>query len=110
MNTKEERFNMYDKENAKNNNAEAGMICPPGADDPKRSKFEEIAARRVTEACHKIQLIGNLANPSNYHYTEVHTKQMFKQLDEELVALKAKFMPKIKATKPVFSFKDEDEI
>jgi len=39
-----------------------------------------------------------------------NTQQIFKQLDEELIALKAKFMPKTKAIKPVFSFKDEDEI
>ena len=35
MNTKQERFNMYDKENAKKNNTEAGMIGSSGADDPK---------------------------------------------------------------------------
>lgn len=38
--------------------------------DEKQKKFEDLAVKRVTEACHKIDLISNLSNRSSYHYTD----------------------------------------
>jgi len=38
-----------------------------------------------------MQLIGNLANRSNYDYTEADVQKIFKALQEELSASKKKF-------------------
>ena len=43
------------------------------ADDHK--KFKELAEKRVNRAIKDLQLIGNLANKSNYSYTEADAKK-----------------------------------
>lgn len=57
----------------------------------KLSNFERLAERRVNEVIKKIRLIGNLANRSNYDYTEKHAKQIIEALENEVKFLKAKF-------------------
>lgn len=57
----------------------------------RTSKFEELAEKRVNEALKRIRLVGKLSNKSNYSYTEEHTKQIIRALEEEVKALKGKF-------------------
>ena len=57
----------------------------------KMVKFEEIAQKRVNEAIKKIQIIGNLANKSNYSYTDEHVKQIFRAIETELKTVKMRF-------------------
>lgn len=57
----------------------------------KLSNFERLAERRVNEVIKKIRLIGNLANRSNYDYTDKHAKQIIEALENEVKFLKAKF-------------------
>ncbi len=56
-----------------------------------RKKFVELANKRVSKALHDIQLIGNLSNRSNYHYTDEDVAKMFKALNGELRACRKRF-------------------
>lgn len=56
-----------------------------------RSKFVELANKRVSKALHDIQLIGNLSNRSNYHYTDADVVKIFKALNAELKACRKRF-------------------
>ncbi|CAM5501519.1 hypothetical protein MAUB1S_08381 [Mycolicibacterium aubagnense] len=61
--------------------------------DEDRSKFVKLASARVTKALKDIQLIGNLANRSNYDYTPDDVTKIFKALNEEIAACKKRFEP-----------------
>ena len=56
-----------------------------------RSKFVKLASARVTKTLKDIQLIGNLANRSNYDYTDEDVTKIFKALNEEIAACKKRF-------------------
>ena len=56
-----------------------------------REKFVRLANKRVSNALKAMQLIGNLANRSNYDYTEADVQKIFKALQEELSVSKKKF-------------------
>ncbi len=57
----------------------------------KRSKFVELAEARVNRTIKDIQLIGNLSNRSAYSFTEEDVKKVFRTLQKELDAAKARF-------------------
>jgi len=56
-----------------------------------REKFVRLATKRVSNALKSMQLIGNLANRSNYDYTETDVQKIFKALQDELSASRKKF-------------------
>lgn len=58
-----------------------------------RQKFVELANKRVSKALHDIQLIGNLSNKSNYHYTDNDIAKIFKALNGELKVCRKRFDP-----------------
>lgn len=57
----------------------------------KRAKFIELAESRVNRTIKDIRLIGNLSNRSAYEYTEEDVKKVFKALQRELGAARARF-------------------
>lgn len=57
----------------------------------KRKKFVELAESRVNRAIKDIRLIGNLANRSSYEYSEDDARKVFRALQKELDAAKARF-------------------
>lgn len=57
----------------------------------KRQKFVKLAEARVTRAIKTLQLIGNLSNRGAYAYTDEDVRKIFKALQRELEATKAKF-------------------
>lgn len=57
----------------------------------KRKKFVQLAEARVTKTIRDMRLIGNLSNRSAYEYSEDDTRKIFKALQRELDAAKAKF-------------------
>ena len=69
----------------------------------RREKFKEIGEKRVTKAVEAIRLVGNLANKSNYDYTEEDVKQLTRALQDALQNIKAKFSDSTK--KKGFKFK-----
>lgn len=61
----------------------------------KRENFIRLAEGRVTRAIDSIRVIGNLANRSNYDYTEEDSKKIIDALQSEITALKVQFKPKV---------------
>jgi hypothetical protein len=59
--------------------------------DKDRLKFVDLANKRVTKAMDNIRLIGNLANRSNYDYTDEDVTKIFRALNEELSACRKRF-------------------
>ena len=59
--------------------------------DEDRTKFVKLASARVTKALKDIQLIGNLANKSNYDYTDEDVTKIFRALNEEISACRKRF-------------------
>jgi hypothetical protein len=57
----------------------------------KRKKFVELAQNRVNRAIRDIRLIGNLANKSAYEYSDEDTKKIFRAVQKELDAARARF-------------------
>lgn len=57
----------------------------------KRQKFVELAEARVTKTIKDFRLIGNLSNRAAYAYSEEDVKKIFRALQKELDAAKAKF-------------------
>jgi hypothetical protein len=57
----------------------------------KRQKFITLAEARVTRALRDIRLIGNLSNRSAYAYTEDDIRKIFRALQKECEAARAKF-------------------
>lgn len=57
----------------------------------KRKKFVELAEARVNRTIKDIRLIGNLSNQSAYEYSDEDTKKMFRAIQKELDAARARF-------------------
>jgi len=68
-----------------------------------REKFVELAQNRVNKTLKDIELIGNLANKSNYSYTEDDAKRIYSVLKSALEEMKGRF--EIKAAKEKEAFK-----
>lgn len=57
----------------------------------KREKFVELAEARVTRTIKDIRLIGNLSNKNSYTYAGKDIKLIFRALQKEIDAAKARF-------------------
>ena len=73
--------------------------------DDKDARFQRLAERRVTEAIHKLRLIGNLSNRHNYAYTEEHVRQILDALEAELKQVRSRFRQETSAQISAFSFR-----
>ncbi len=56
-----------------------------------RDKFIELAEKRVTRAIKDLRLVGNLANKTNYAYTDEDAKKILAALDSEVRNIRKKF-------------------
>jgi len=56
-----------------------------------REKFIELAEKRVTKAIKDLRLIGNLANKTNYSYTDDDSKKILNALEYEVKNVRRKF-------------------
>ena len=57
----------------------------------KRENFVRLAEARVNRALREIRLIGNLSNRGAYSYTDADVREIFKALQREADAAKARF-------------------
>ena len=72
-------------------------------DEPKsRTKFVELAEKRVSRAIKDLRLIGNLSNRSNYSYTSEDARKIVKALKDEIEAVRVRFESSGSETKSVF--------
>ena len=76
-----------------------------GRTNEKSDRFERLAERRVTEALHKMRLIGNLANRHNYSYSDEQVKQVIEALESEFRQVKARFRQETAVQSQGFSFR-----
>lgn len=60
----------------------------------KREKFIRLAENRTNKVLKEIDLIGNLANRSNYEYTIEDTEKIIKALKKSVTDLENKFASK----------------
>ena len=56
-----------------------------------REKFVRLAQKRVSNALKMIQLVGNLANRSNYDYTDEDVAKILRALQEGVGACRKRF-------------------
>ena len=56
-----------------------------------RQKFVQLANRRVPAAVKQMELIGNLANRSNYSFTDEDAKAIVKTLKAAVAECEARF-------------------
>ncbi len=59
--------------------------------ESKAEAFRRLAIKRTNAVIEKIRILGHCANPWLYEYTEDDTKKIFKAIDGELRAVKAKY-------------------
>lgn len=59
--------------------------------ETRRDRFLRLANQRVNRALKTLSLIGNLSVRSNYDYREDDVRVIFKALEDELKAVKARF-------------------
>jgi hypothetical protein len=59
--------------------------------DLKRENFVRLAESRVNSVIKTLRLIGNLSNRGNYAYTEKDVDKIFRTIEKELKAAKARF-------------------
>lgn len=59
--------------------------------DKDRAKFVDLANKRVSKALNDIRLIGNLANRSNYDYTDDDVTRILRALGDEVAACRKRF-------------------
>lgn len=68
----------------------------------KRKKFVDLAEARTSKAMQSIRLIGNLANKSNYEYTDADIQRIAKVLEQEIRDLRMRFQTSGTRTRPEF--------
>lgn len=54
-------------------------------------RFKRLAEARVNKALKDVQLIANLSHKGNYTYTQGDVDKIFRALEKELKAARAKF-------------------
>ena len=59
--------------------------------ETREEKFRRLAERRVNAIIDKLRLLSHLANKSNYSYTDEQVDAIFKAIQKDLNAAKAKF-------------------
>ena len=62
-------------------------------EDAKRDRFRNVAEARVNTVLDKIRLLGQCSNRKNYVYTEDQVRAIFRAIDAEVKATKARFSP-----------------
>lgn len=57
----------------------------------REKKFIELAEKRMSRLIKQIRLVGNLANKSNYSYSDSQANKIIKTLNDELSGVRQKF-------------------
>ena len=72
----------------------------------KREKFLELANKRMTNALHQIELVGNLSNRSAYEYDRKDAAKILKVLEEAVADVKHRFSSPSGKQRPTFNLED----
>jgi len=63
------------------------------AEETRADKFRRLAAARGDRVLKDLELIGNLANRSNYEYTHDEVRKLFTIIEAQVRETRAKFVP-----------------
>ena len=69
------------------------------SNETPREKFERLATKRTQTVIDKIRILGNCSNTYIYEFSEKDVKKIFSTIENELKAIKAKFLHKDKVNK-----------
>lgn len=59
--------------------------------ETKRDAFRRLATQRTNAVLERLRILGNCANPALYEYTQEDVKKIFRTIEAEVRAVKAKF-------------------
>ena len=59
--------------------------------ESKQQRFRRLATQRTNAVLHRLQILGHCANPQLYDYSEEDMRKIFRAIDSEVKAIKAKF-------------------
>lgn len=59
--------------------------------EAKQQRFRRLATQRTNAVLHRLQILGHCANPQLYDYSEEDVRKIFRAIDSEVKAIKAKF-------------------
>jgi len=59
--------------------------------ETKRDAFRRLAAQRTNSVLERLRILGNCSSPGLYEYTEDDVKKIFRAVESEVRAVKAKF-------------------
>jgi len=59
--------------------------------EDKRKAFLRLATKRTNAAIDRIRVLGHCANRHQYEYTDEDVKKIFRAIEAEIRAVKAKF-------------------
>ena len=65
--------------------------------ESKSDAFRRLATKRTNAVIEKIRILGHCANPWQYEYSEEDVRKIFRAIDSELRAVKAKFRDSTKS-------------
>jgi hypothetical protein len=68
----------------------------------KRSKFVQLATKRVNRAIKDIRLIGNLSNRSAYEFSEADARKIVKAIRKEVDTMRQRFSGKTESVEQPF--------
>lgn len=76
--------------------------------EQKRSKFIEIANRRVGDILHKVNNLKPLANTTSYSYTQKDVDKIFGAIENTVANVKETFKPKESKKEETFNLLSDD--
>tara|TARA_B100000686_G_C16264269_1_gene700850 strand:- start:102 stop:341 length:240 start_codon:yes stop_codon:yes gene_type:complete len=77
----------------------------PMIQETNKAKFIRLVEKRVNKVINSMRLVGNLANRSNYSYTEDDAKRVIDAIEGELKILKRRFEASGEKEKQEFKLK-----
>ena len=73
--------------------------------EQREEKFIKLAEKRVRNALNALRLVKNLANKSNYSYTDKHANQISRALLQEVQSVREAFRSGNKKTADEFTLR-----
>lgn len=59
--------------------------------ESKRDAFRRLATQRTSAVIGRLRILGHCSNPQLYEYTQEDVRKMFRAIESEMKAVKAKF-------------------
>lgn len=63
-----------------------------GRSESKQDAFRRLATQRTNAVLNRLRILGHCSNPQLYEYTDEDVKKIFRSIEKELRAVKAKFV------------------